>query len=406
MTPNTSPVPGPSRRFDRVGFSEIVQVRNRVLELLAAGQKVHRFEGGEPYMTTPENIKRAMVKALERNETRYAPSSGIPELRRAILEKVRRKNRIPADDESPVVVNGGMQGLFAAFVTLLDPGDEVLTFSPYWTPIVDLITWNGGVPLLVPTDRARAKGISATLSRLVTPRTKVVYWNSPNNPTGDVFSRAEVEEVCAFVADSGLAMISDEAYEDLIYEEDEHVSPASLPGMAERTLSVFTLSKSYSMTGWRAGYVIAPERYQSPIRTAVLYSTNGVSTPTQWAALEALTMSEQFLEEWKAGYRRRRDRLTDGLRAAGFEVETPHAALYLFPKIPAVLGTDSRAAAALLLDSARVATVPGLVFGPEGEGHLRFSFSVTEKAIEEGVEALLRVRSPLATLGVRSPLAT
>jgi aspartate aminotransferase len=382
------PVPAPSRRFDRVGFSEIVQVRNRVMDLLAAGQRVHRFEGGEPYMTTPENIKRAMEKALERNQTRYAPSSGIPELRSAILEKVRRKNRIPADEESPIVVNGGMHGLFAAFATLLDPGDEVLTFSPYWTPIVDLITWNGGNPLLVPTDRARAKGISATLSRLVTPRTKVIYWNSPNNPTGDVFSRAEVEEVCAFVADTGLAMISDEAYEDLIYEGDDHVSPASLPGMAERTLSVFTLSKSYSMTGWRAGYVIAPDRYQAPIRTAILYSTNGVSTPTQWAALEALTMGETFLEEWKAGYRRRRDRLAEGLRAAGFEVETPRAALYLFPKIPAALGTDSRVAAALLLDSAHVATVPGFVFGPEGEGHLRFSFSVTEKAIEEGVEAL------------------
>ena len=400
-------IPAPSRRFDRVGFSEIVQVRNRVMELLAAGQKVHRFEGGEPYMPTPENIKRAMVKALERNETRYAPSSGIPELRRAILQKVRRKNCIPADDESPIVVNGGMQGLFAAFATLLDRDDEVLTFSPYWTPIVDVITWSGGVPVLVPTERARAKGISATLARLVTPRTKVLYWNSPNNPTGDVFSRREVEEVCAFVAGSGLAMISDEAYEDLIYEGEGHVSPASMPGMAERTLSVFTLSKSYSMTGWRAGYVIAPERYQSAIRTAVLYSTNGVSTPTQWAALEALSMGEDFLEEWKAGYRRRRDRLVEGLRAAGFEVETPRAALYLFPKIPAALGTDSRAAAAMLLDTARVATVPGLVFGPEGEGHLRFSFSVPEETIAAGVQALWEgVRSPLATSGVRSPLAT
>ena len=382
-------IPAPSRRFDRVGFSEIVQVRNRVMELLAAGQEVHRFEGGEPYMTTPENIKRAMVGALERNQTRYAPSSGIPELRRAILEKVRRKNRIPADEESPIVVNGGMQGLFAAFATLLDRDDEVLTFSPYWTPIVDVITWNGGMPVLVSTERARMRGISATLAQAVTSRTKVLYWNSPNNPTGDVFSRREVEEVCAFVAGSGLAMISDEAYEDLIYEGDGHVSPASLPGMADRTLSVFTLSKSYSMTGWRAGYVIAPPRYQSPIATAVLYSTNGVSTPTQWAALEALSMGEEFLEEWKAGYRRRRDRLAEGLRAAGFEVETPRAALYLFPKIPPALGTDSRAAAALLLDAARVATVPGLVFGPEGEGHLRFSFSVPEKTIAAGLEALM-----------------
>lgn len=393
-------IPAPSRRFDRVGFSEIVQVRNRVMELLAAGQKVHRFEGGEPYMTTPETIKRAMEDALARNETRYAPSSGIPELRRAIVEKVRRKNRIPADDESPIVVNGGMHGLFAAFATLLDPGDEVLTFSPYWTPIVDVITWNGGVPVLVPTERARASGISATLARLVTPRTKVLYWNSPNNPTGDVFSRSEVEEVCAFIAKSGLAMISDEAYEDLIYEGDEHVSPASLPGMSERTLSVFTLSKTYSMTGWRAGYVIAPERYRSPIATAVLYSINGVSTPTQWAALQALSMGEGFLEEWKTGYRRRRDRLVEGLRAAGFEVEKPRAALYLFPKIPASLGSDSRAAAATLLDAARVATVPGLVFGPEGEGHLRFSFSVPEKTIEEGVEALRAFSvSPLAGRG-------
>ncbi|MEP6470913.1 MAG: pyridoxal phosphate-dependent aminotransferase [Acidobacteriota bacterium] len=383
-----SRVPAPSRRFDGVGFSEIVQVRNRVMALLAQGLTVHRFEGGEPYMTTPERIKEAMGRALARNETRYAPSSGIPELRRAILDKVRSKNRIPADDESPIVVNGGMQGLFAAFSTLLDPGDEVLTFSPYWTPVVDLVAWHGGVPALVSTERARAKGISAALAGALTPRAKVLYWNSPNNPTGDVFSRAEVEEVCAFAAASGLAVISDEAYEDLIYDGQPHVSPASLPGMAERTISVFTLSKSYSMTGWRAGYVIAPERYQSAIRTAVLYSTNGVSTPTQWAALEALSMEPEFLAEWKTGYVRRRDRLVEGLRAAGFEAETPPAALYVFPKIPAWLGTDSRAAAATLLDTARVATVPGLVFGPEGEGHLRFSFSVPEKTIEAGVKAL------------------
>ena len=292
----SSSVPSPSRRFDRVGFSEIVQVRNRVMELLAAGHKVHRFEGGEPYMPTPDAIKGAMNRALERNQTRYAPSSGIPELRRAILEKVRRRNRIPAEEESPIVVNGGMQGLFAAFSTLLDPGDEVLTFSPYWTPVVDVIKWSGGTPVLVPTERARAKGMSATLARLVTPRTKVLYWNSPANPTGEVFTRSEVAVVCAFVAGSGLALVSDEAYEDLIYEGEGHVSPASLPGMYDRTLSVFTLSKSYSMTGWRAGYVIAPERYQSAIRTAVLYSTNGVSTPTQWAALEALSTDPEFLE--------------------------------------------------------------------------------------------------------------
>jgi len=380
--------PRPARRFGSVGFSEIVKVRNRVLDLLAAGQKVWRFEGGEPYMPTPQPIVEAMTEALARNETRYAPSSGVPELRSAILEKVRAKNGIPADDDSPIVVNGGMHGLFCAFSTLLDPGDEVLMFSPYWTPIVDVVTYHGAVPVLVPTTEARREGLTKTLARRKTGKTKLLYWNSPTNPTGDVFSRAECEEVCAFVRDAGLALISDEAYEDLIYEGDGHVSPASFPGMFERTISVFTFSKTYSMTGWRAGYVLVPKRWRLPMQTIVLYSINGVSTPTQWAALAALKLSDGFLREAREGYRRRRDALVAGLSAAGFGIETPRAALYLFPRVPASLGRDSAAAARQLLDSVRVATVPGVVFGPEGEGHLRFSFSVPEETIAGGREAL------------------
>ncbi|MGH9367015.1 MAG: pyridoxal phosphate-dependent aminotransferase [Thermoanaerobaculia bacterium] len=380
--------PAPASRFDSVGFSEIVKVRNRVMELLDAGDTVWRFEGGEPYMPTPQPVKDAMARALQRNQTRYAPSSGIPELRTAIVAKVARKNGIPADRESPIVVNGGMHGLFAAFATLLNPGDEVLLFSPYWTPIVDVITYHEGVPVRVPAAEARREGLFRSLEKAATDKTKALYWNSPANPTGEVFTRAEVEEISRFVFEHGLAVVSDEAYEDLIYEGEGHVSPASLPRMEERTISVFTLSKTYSMTGWRAGYVIVPERYRTAMKTVVLYSINGVSTPTQWAALEALSMPDDFLREAREGYRRRRDRLAAGLRAAGFEVETPRAALYLFPKIPVFLGADSRAAAQTLLDGARVATVPGLVFGPEGEGHLRFSFSVAEEMISGGVEAL------------------
>jgi aspartate aminotransferase len=385
---NDAAFPVPAHRFDDVGFSEIVKVRNRVMGLLASGQKVWRFEGGEPYMNTPDPIKTAMGDALGRNQTRYAPSSGIPDLRAAILRKAREKNGIPADDESPTVVNGGMQGLFAAFATLLDPGDEVLMLSPYWTPVLDLVTYHQARPVLVPMEPARREGLTAALEAKTTSRTKVLYWNSPNNPTGEVFSKAEVEEVAAFVRHRGLAVISDEAYEDLIYEGEASVTPASLPGMYERTITVFTLSKSYSMTGWRLGYVIAPKRYQSAIRTVVLYTTNGVSTPTQWAAVEALGRGTEFLAEWKAGYRSRRDRLVAGLKAAGFEVAAPRAALYLFPKTPSWLGGDSREAARTLLDGAKIATVPGIVFGPEGEGHLRFSFSVSEEMIAGGVEAL------------------
>jgi len=380
--------PLPARRFESVGFSEIVRVRNRVMELLNAGQRVWRFEGGEPWMPTPDPVKGAMGTALARNQTRYAPSSGIPELRRAILEKVRNRNGIPADDEAPIVVNGGMQGLFAAFATLLDPGDEVLLLSPYWTPIVDLVAFQQATPVLVPTAAARRGGLAAALAAKTSPRSKLIYWNSPANPTGEVFSREETEEVAAFARDRGLAVVSDEAYEDLIYEGEPCVPIASLPGMFERTVTCFTLSKSYSMTGWRLGYVVAPKRYQAPIQTVVLYTTNGVSTPTQWAGLEALSRGTEFVAPWRDGYRARRDRLAAGLRAAGFELETPRAALYLFPRTPAWLPADSRAAARILLDEARIATVPGIVFGPEGEGHLRFSFSVSEEMIAGGVEAL------------------
>jgi aspartate aminotransferase len=380
--------PRPARRFESVGFSEIVRVRNRVMELLAAGQKVWRFEGGEPWMNTPDEVKAAMGGALARNQTRYAPSSGIPELRQAILEKVRTRNGIPADAESPIVVNGGMQGLFAAFATLLDPGDEVLMFSPYWTPIVDLVAYHQATPVLVPTAAARRRGLSAALVEKTTGKTKMLYWNNPGNPTGEVFSRKETEEVAAFARERGLAVVSDEAYEDLVYEGEPATAIASLPDMYERTITCYTLSKSYSMTGWRLGYVVAPGRYQTPIKTVVLYSTNGVSTPTQWAGLEALRRGTEFVADWKAGYRARRDRLVAALKAAGFELEAPPAALYLFPKTPSWLPSDSREAARMLLDGAKIATVPGIVFGPEGEGHLRFSFSVSEEMISGGVEAL------------------
>jgi aspartate aminotransferase len=203
-----------------------------------------------------------------------------------------------------------------------------------------------------------------------------------------VFGRRETEDLAAFVRDRNLALISDEAYEDLIYDGTPHLSPASLPGMWERTISVFTLSKTYAMTGWRLGYVVAPERWRSALQTVVLYTVNGVSTPGQWAAVEALGLPDAFFDEARAGYVRRRDALVAGLSAAGFVLEPPAGALYAFPRLPEHLGTDSKAAASTLLGQAGIATVPGIVFGPEGEGHLRFSFSVPEETIAGGMDAL------------------
>jgi len=179
-----------ARRLDDVGFSDIVQIRNRVMELRAKGAAVYQFEGGEPYRTTPDYIKSAIVTALEENKTRYAPSSGIAELRRAIARKLRERNNLDADEQSVLIVNGGMQGLFGAFQSTVNPGDDVLIFSPYWTPIKDLVAHCGGRLVLVPTNEARAQGIRATLARYATEATRVLYFNTPTNPSGVVFTRA------------------------------------------------------------------------------------------------------------------------------------------------------------------------------------------------------------------------
>ena len=375
-------------RLDAVGFSDIVQIRNRVMKLRESGEKVFQFEGGEPFLNTPEPIKEAMIRALHENRTRYAPSSGVPELRSAIAAKVRESNRIPARDEDVIVLNGGMQGLFAAFQTIVDPGDEILVFSPFWTPIKDLIAHCRGVSVFVPTDEARAGGFRETLARYSTEKTRAVYYNTPQNPSGVVFTRAEAEQVARFARERDLAVVADEAYENLVYD-GEHVSIASLEGMFERTITAYTLSKTYAMTGWRVGYAVAPEPWMTGLKKCLLYSTNGVSTPSQWAALEAFRLPDDFYETARQAYRERRDLLTSGLCEIGFPCAAPAGAFYAFPDVSSI-HPDSRSAAELLLERAQVATVPGVVFGEHGEGHLRFSFSLPKETIEAGLDSMRR----------------
>lgn len=375
-------------RLDEVGFSDIVNMRNRVMELRARGESVYQFEGGEPYRPTPDYIKDAIHAALRENKTRYAPSSGIPELRRAIADKLRDRNRINAGEQDVLVVNGGMQGLFGAFQSVVDPGDEVLIFAPYWTPIKDLVAHCQGKLVSVPTAEARQEGFRETLSRYANERTRAIYFNTPTNPTGVVFTRAETEEVAQFAIDRDLVVIADEAYEDIVFE-GEHVSIASLEGMFERTITSFTLSKSFAMTGWRLGYAVASEPWMTGLMKATLYSSNGVSTPTQWAGLAAFTTASDFLETSRAAYLERRDLLLAGLNELGMTCALPAGAFYAFPDVTRI-SDDSREAAELLLNRARVATVPGVVFGSQGEGHVRFSFSTSLETIEAGLESMRR----------------
>jgi aspartate aminotransferase len=378
-----------AKRLDEVGFSDIVQIRNKVLELRAAGQPVHAFHGGEPFFETPDPVKYALLRAAVENRTRYAPSSGIDPLRAAIAHKLQTKNRIDAGIEDVIVTVGGAHALYAAFQAILDPGDDMLLFAPYWTPIRDMITMAQARPVMVPTSTARRNGLTAALEQFSTPATRAIYYNTPQNPSGVVFTRKEAEEVAAFAIKHNLIVVADEAYEDLVYE-GEHVSIASLPGMAERTITAYTFSKTYAMTGWRAGYAVAKEPFMTGLRKLVLYSTNGVSTPTQWAALEAMAIPQETIAARCEEYRQRRDLLVTGLNELGLVCDLPAGAFYAFPAVTKI-HKDSRRVATVLLEKAHVATIPGVVFGAQGEGHVRFSYAVSPEAIAAGLEALRKI---------------
>ncbi|HVT05385.1 MAG TPA: aminotransferase class I/II-fold pyridoxal phosphate-dependent enzyme [Thermoanaerobaculia bacterium] len=382
----------PADRTTQLGFSDIVKIRNRVLALKESGMKVLQLEGGEPFHPTPDPIKEALKRAVDENQTRYAPSSGIAPLLAAIEEKLARRNRTTFNRDELVVTNGGMHGLFCAFQATVNPGDEVIFFSPYWTPIRDLVTFCGGKPVLIPWSAVRAGALESSLRTSLSPRTRAIYVNTPSNPTGDVLSLEQLQTIALFAERENLVIISDEAYEDLTYDEARHISIASLPGMRERTISVYTLSKSYSMTGWRVGYVAATLPWIGVIQKLVLNSINGVSTPTQFAAVAAIRDCDSHIQSMKGEYLRRRDLLTAIADRAGFGYVRPRGAFYLFADVSDVLGTDSWAAMNRLLETTGVATVPGLVFGEAGEGHLRMSFSTSLETLEEVAAAIESLR--------------
>lgn len=376
-------------RSSLLGFSDIVKIRNRVMDMRTRGQRVLQLEGGEPFIGTPDFVKDAMHAALDAGQTRYAPSSGIPQLLEALRDKLARRNGVEVSTNDIIVTSGGAHGLFCAFQATVNPGDEVMFFAPYWTPIKDQVSFAGGVPVRVPWDeiRDRHHDMREALEARLTPRVRVIYVNTPANPSGDVLTREQLTAIAEFAQAHDLTVIADEAYEDLIYD-GEHVSIASLPGMRERTLTVYTFSKSFSMTGWRIGYVVAPPPFMEFLRKLVLNSVNGVSTPTQFAALAAITHDLHFFDAIREQYRLRRDLLVNGFRNAGFDCLTPPGAFYAFPDVRRRLGGDSWKAMETLLERTSIASVPGAVFGPEGEGHLRMSFSTAIETLEEAVAAL------------------
>ncbi len=364
--------------IDRVELSGIVKVRDRILKL----EKPFRLESGEPSFAVPDHIKEAMVRALRDDQTHYVASAGINELRQAIVAKCRTTNAIPIERAGETIVtNGGMHALYALFSALLEPGDEVLIPDPTWTCVQHLITLCGGVVQRAPLHEARGWTFDpAELRAAVTPRTRVLMINSPHNPTGGVLGRADLEAIAAIVADNPqLTVVSDEAYEHILYDGVQHISFASLPGMYERTVTVFTCSKSYAMTGLRLGYVVTPNaEMMDRMQKVVMYTANGVSSITQWGGVAALTGPQDAVARFGVEYQARRNLFYAGLRDIPvFTGAPPAGAFYAFLRIAdgwtAPDGRRDSWAMTEYLLGARVGSSPGVIFGPAGEGYLRFS---------------------------------
>ncbi len=385
---------------DQVSLGAIVQVRDRLLEQQAQGRKILRLESGDPSFNIPAVAREAMEKALRDGLTHYTASTGIPALRDAILKKVTTQNGLKvANVDSVVVTNGAMHGLYIIFQALLEPGDEVILPDPMWTEIAENIRLARGKP--VPVRLRPENGYQyepEAIEAAITPKTRANFINTPPNPTGVGAGRETLQAIAALAEKRGLYLISDEAYEHVIYDGREHVSLGSLPEAQDRTISVFSLSKTYAMSGLRLGYVIMKEKLlQDRIKKLVRCTINGVNSVTQYGAAAAMAGPQDFTRSMCDEYQKRRDILFAAVQQAptlkGFN---PGGAFYLWARIlpewPGYEGkADDWSLTNYLIDKAGIGSAPGSAFGAAGAGHIRFAFSCSTEQVEDAARILPEV---------------
>ena len=388
--------------YDSVPVSAIVRIR----DMMYTVKDPFRLDQGDVSFDAPDTFKQAVAKAMAENRTHYLPTVGIPPLRKAFAEKMRKKNGIPiGSDDEILVTNGGTHGLYAVFHALLEPGDEVIIPEPEWPPTMAMVKAAGGVPVQVPLrEELGWRWNIADVAKAITPKTRVLYLNSPNNPSGGVLTRQDIEQLAQLARDRNLWVVSDEAYEDVVFK-GEHVSIASLPGMYDRTIPVYTLSKSYAITGVRVGYfAIKDQALRDRALKIILYTTSNVSSIAQYGALGALEGSQQCIDDFKKELLIRRDMFYKGLEESApgvFSGTPPDGAFYAFVKINAdwaksagIAGPSlSWAMAEYLIKNARIGCVPGVDFGAGCEGYMRFC---TCRSREELTGALASMKDALS----------
>lgn len=376
-------------RMDRMAPSGIRKVNEKALAMEREGQTVYHFEIGRPDFDTPEYIKQAAYQAMKEGKVHYTSNFGTMELRQAIADKLKRENHVDYKPTEVLVTVGLSEAVFAALATILEEGDEILVPDPAWLNYHNVPRMLGAVP--VTYSLREENGYQMDLDELrakITDKTKAVVIITPNNPTGGVLSQDTLQALADLAIEKDLMVISDEVYERLIYDGEKHVSIASLPGMKERTFTMNGMSKAYAMDGWRLGYVAAPEEYILTMNKFHQHNTTCAPNFVQAAAAAALTQEGDEVNKMVQEYKRRRDYAVKAINEIdGLSCLCPKGAFYIFINCKS-LNRKCAELAAYLLENAKIALVPGDVFGPGGEGYLRMSFANSYENIVEGCKRL------------------
>lgn len=388
-------------RLHRIKPSPSSMAGQRARELRAAGRDIIGLTSGEPDFDTPEHIKEAASRALSRGQTKYTDVGGSPELKHAVTEKFRRENGLAFDRREIIVGAGGKQVIFNALMCTIEAGDEVVVPAPYWVSYPDIVRLAGGTPVFVACDAAGGFKLRPDdLERALTPRTRWLVLNAPNNPSGALYSRAELRALAdVLLRHPQVWVMTDDVYEHIVYDRREFVTMAQVaPDLRDRTLTINGVSKAYAMTGWRIGYGGGPAELIEPMTKLQSQSTSNPCSIAQAAAVEALTGPQSFIEERTAAFQARRDRLVARLNAIpGIRCHVPEGAFYAFASCEHLLGTrtsdgrevaDGDAFASYLLDAEGLAVLQGSAYGVPS--HFRLSFATSMAKLDTGCDRLAR----------------
>jgi aspartate aminotransferase len=375
-----------SERAAQLTPSLTLSIDSKAKAMKAEGIDVCGFGAGEPDFDTPEHIKRAAIEVLQAGFTKYTPNAGIPELRQAIADKLAADNGLDYRAGQIVVSNGAKHACYNAILATCQPGDEVVIAAPYWVSYPDMVRLAGAEPVIVPTSERNAwKMRPEDFENAMTPRTKMLIMNSPGNPTGSVYMREELEAIVSVAAEEDIYVLSDEIYEKLVYDDAKHVSIASLSKEAyDLTITVNGFSKSYAMTGWRLGYLAAPEAVVRAVDSIQSHTSSNPSSFSQYGALAALKGDQQPLSDMREEFDMRRNYMFDRLsKISNITAVKPQGAFYILVNI-SQLGLTSQNFADRLLSKANVAVVPGAAFGDDRT--VRFSYATSLDVIKKGLD--------------------